>query len=89
MDMLPTKRTALPPTLPLSREQSLEDVPQPAVNQSAFIVVEARNPRAPELDGEAPEPHILEIETVEQILEMYGQHPVGELEGQNEYAAAL
>ncbi len=48
---------------------------------SAVVEGETSNPSAPELDAEAPGPHIIEIETVEAILEMYSQRPTGELEG--------
>ncbi len=59
------------------------------LDSSAVLEMEARNPRAPELDAEAPGPHIVEAETVETILEMYSQGPVGELEGQNSYAMEI
>ena len=48
---------------------------------SADVEEVTRNPPAPELDAEAPGPHILEIDTVEAILVMYSQRPTGELEG--------
>ncbi len=48
---------------------------------SAVVEGETRNPPAPELDAEAPGPHILEVEAVEAVLEMYSQRPTGELEG--------
>ena len=51
--------------------------------------VEARNPRAPELDAEAPGPHILEIETVEPVLEMYVPRTMVELEGRSKPAAVV
>ena len=56
------------------------------LDSSAVLEMEARNPRTPELDAEAPGPHIVEAETVETISEMYSRGPVGELEGQNNYA---
>lgn len=48
---------------------------------SALVEAEARNPRAPELDAEAPGPHILEIGTVGPVLGMESQRRVTELEG--------
>lgn len=91
MDMLLAPKTALPPVSPLSKSKrrSWDDGPNPMLDSSAILEVEARNPRAPELDAEAPGPHIVEAETVETILEMYSQRPVGELEGQNTYATEM
>ena len=43
--------------------------------------MEANNPRAPELDAEAPGPHILEIGTLDPVLRMESQRPITELEG--------
>ena len=58
--------------------------------------MEARNPQAPELDAEAPGPHILEIETLEpeldaeapgpHILEIETLEPVLEMESQRPLA---
>lgn len=59
------------------------------LDSSAVLEVEARNPRAPELDAEAPGPHVVEVDTVETILEMYSQRPIGELEGQHTYATEM
>ena len=87
MDMLPARRAASPPMLPFSREQSHNDGPHPMLDSSTFIEVEANNPQEPELDAEAPGPHIVEVETVETILEMYSHGPVGELEGESHYVA--
>lgn len=56
---------------------------------SAILEVEARNPRTPELDAEAPGPHIVEVGTVESKLEMYSHSPMGELEGQNSHATEM
>ena len=81
MDMLPPGRPALLPVPPLSRNQSWNDGPNPMLDSSDIIEVEARNPQAPELDAEAPGPHILEIETLEPVLEMESQRPLAELEG--------
>ena len=83
MDMLPAGRSAPLPILPLSREQSGTDERHLILDSSAIIEVEANNPRPPELDAEAPGPHILEIETVEPILEMAYQRTIPELEGQS------
>ena len=85
MDMLPARRAASPPVGQLSREQTHNDGPHPMLDSSARIEVEANNPQKPELDAEAPGPHILEIETVEPVLEMYTQEPIGELEGESRY----
>ena len=86
MDMLPARR-APSPILPLSREQSHGDGPHPTLDYSSPIEVEAHNPRHPELEAEAPGPHVVEAETVETILEMYSQGPVGELEGERREVA--
>ena len=70
MDMLPAGRLASSPISSLSREQSGEIRQHLMMNSSAAIEVEANNLRAPELDAKAPGPHILEIGTVEPVLEM-------------------
>ena len=46
-----------------------------------MIEAEVTNPGPPELEAQAPGPHILEIGTIEDRLEMYSPKPVGELEG--------
>lgn len=89
MDMLAIRKSDPTPVLPLSTRHSSDDGQNPMLASSAVLEVEARNPRAPELDAEAPGPHIVEAETVETILEMYSQRPVGELEGQNTYATEI
>ncbi len=53
------------------------------LDSSAVVEVEARNPPVPELVAEAPGSQILEFETVENILEMYCQGPVAELEARS------
>ena len=83
MDILPARRAASPPLVQLSREQAHNDGPHPTLEPSTHIEVEVNNPQKPELDAEAPGPHILEIETVEPVLEMYTQESVGELEGES------
>ena len=45
--------------------------------------------RTPELDAEAPGPHILEFESVEPALEMESQRQIAELEGRSKYVAEL
>ena len=89
MDMLAIRKLDPPPILPLSTRRSWDDGPNPMLDSSAVLEVEARNPRAPEIDAEAPGPHIVEAETVETILEMYAERPVGELEGQSRYATEV
>ena len=85
MDMLPARRAASPPVVQLSREEAHNDGPHPMLDSSTRTEVEANNPQKPELDAEAPGPHILEIETVEPVLEMYTQEPIRELEGESRY----
>ena len=85
MDMLPARHHAQlhsPSATQLSREQTNNDGPHPMLDSSTRIEIEANSPRKPELDAEAPGPHILEIETVERLLEMSTQGPVAELEGE-------
>ena len=89
MDMLPARRRASSPVLPLSTRQSWNDGPHPMLDSSTFVEAEASNPRVPEIDAEAPGPHVLEIETVEAILEMYSQRSIAELEGTSNYVAEL
>ena len=94
--MLPRGRPASLPGPPLSRRQSWNNGSNPVLDSSTIVEVEARNPQAPELDAEAPGPHILEIETLEpeapeldaeapgpHILEMESQRPLAELEGRS------
>lgn len=88
MDMLPAGRWASSPILPLSREQDGQDGRDLILDSSAVIEVEANTTRPPELDAEAPGPHILEIETVEPVLEMAYQGPMPELEGRSTYDVA-
>ena len=83
MDMLPAFRATSPPAIKTSREQTHDDGPNPMLDSSTIIEMEANNPHKPELDAEAPGPHILEIETVEPVFEMYTQGHVGELEGES------
>ena len=89
MDMLSARKPSSSLAHPSPRRNSGDDGSNPMLDSSAVLEVEARNPRAPELDAEAPGPHILEAETVETILEMYSQRPVGELEGQYTYATEM
>ena len=86
--MLPAGRSVSTPTLPSSREQDGQDRRDLILDSSAVIEVEANNPKAPELDAEAPGPHVLEIEAAERILEMANQRPIPELEGQSKYDVA-
>ena len=88
MDMLPTRKPASA-ALPISGSHNWDDGPNSMLDSSAVLEIEARNPRAPELDAEAPGPHIVEAETVETILEMYSQRAVGELEGQYTFATEI
>lgn len=81
MDMLPARKSASPPVLPLSRQQSLSDEPIPMLDSSIIVEMAAKHPRAPELDAEAPGPHILEIGTLEPVLKMESRRPTAELEG--------
>ena len=86
--MLPARQHArlhsLPGT-PLSSKQTHNDGPHPMLDSSTRLEMEANNPREPELDAEAPGPHILEIETKEPVSELYNHGPVCELEGVNTY----
>ncbi len=56
---------------------------------SIVTEMEANALRAPELDAEAPGPHVLEFETVEPALEMESQRQIAELEGRSKYVAEL
>ena len=84
MNMLPAEKSASPPVLPLSRKQTWNDGPHPMLDSSAIVEVEAENPRAPELEAEAPGPHLLEIETQESAAEMESQRQMVELEGRRD-----
>ena len=88
MDMIPTGKSVLQ-ALPPSRTPSWNDGPHPMLDSSAVMEVEANNPQAPELNAEAPGPQILEFEALEQILEMYSQRSVCELEGQRDFITEL
>ena len=81
MDMLPGGRSASPPSLPLSREQSQDCRQYPRLDSSAIIEVEANNPRAPELDSDAPGPQIQEVETSEPVFELDSKSPLAEIHG--------
>ena len=81
MDMLPAGKSPSSPVLPLSRKQSWNDGQHPMPDSSAVVEVEAMNPRTPELDAEAPGPHILEIGAQEPVLELECQRSIAELEG--------
>ena len=81
MDMLPAQKS-VPPALPLSKEQSWDIEQQPVLDSSAVREVATSNTRAPELDAEAPGPHILEIETLELVSELESQRNIAELDGQ-------
>ena len=48
---------------------------------ATIIEMEAKNPRGPELDAEAPGPHILELGTLEPVLRTQSQRSLAELEG--------
>lgn len=93
MSMLPAFKTAAPsgpPILPLKRNPSWGDGPNPMLDSVPIVEAEVNNSRVPELDAEAPGPHILEIgtavlaeemETVERALELESKRPIVELEG--------
>ena len=83
MDMLPARTIKSLSMLQIPREQTLNDGPHPMLDSSTRIEVEANHPQKPELDAEAPGPHILEIETLEPVLEMYALGPICELEGES------
>ena len=51
------------------------------LDSSTIFEMEARSPRAPELDAEAPGPHILEMETVDAILETDSQRLMSRRDG--------
>ena len=89
MDMLPARKPASEPVLPLSRRHSWNDGPNPMLDSSTVLEMESRTQKAPELDAEAPGPHILEIETTEPVLEMESQRYIAELEDQSKYSAEM
>ena len=63
-DMVPLfKGAASPSIIPSARKSSWHHEPNPMLDSSPIVEAEA-NPRVPELDAEAPGPHILEMETV-------------------------
>ena len=64
---------------------SVESVPE----SSIVTELQANTLRTPELDAEAPGPHILEFETAEPTLEMESQKQITELEGRSKYVAEL
>ena len=63
MDMLPARKAAPLSVSPRSRQQSWNDGPNPMLDSSTVVEVEANNPRKPELDAEAPGSHVLEMES--------------------------
>ena len=73
------KIAASPPTLPTARKPSWGDGPNPILDSTTIMEVEA-SPRIRELDAEAPGPHILEIETVVPTLEVETVEPALEIE---------
>ena len=87
-DMLPLREPASPASLAPSR-QSSNDKPHHMRESSIFTELEASTLRTPELDVEAPGPHILESESVEPALEMESQRQITELEGRSKYVAEL
>lgn len=89
MDILPARKPASSPILPLSRKQSWSDGPNPMLDSSTIVEMEAKNPRAPELDAEAPGPHILEIGTLEPVLKMESRRSTAELEGWSRHIPEL
>ena len=89
MDMLPARKPASSPFLPLSRKQSWSDGPNPMLDSSTIVEMEAKNPRAPELDAKAPGPHVLEIGTLEPVLKTESRRPTAELEGWSRHIPEL
>ena len=51
--------------------------------------MEANSPRGPELDAEAPGPHILEIGILEPVVRTNSRRPLAELEGWNRHIPEL
>ena len=56
---------------------------------STVTELRASTLQTPELDAEAPGPHILEFESVERVLEMGSQRQITELDGRSRYVAEL
>ena len=84
MDMLSAGKDASPSILPISREESPSHEHQhPALDSSTEMELEANNPRDPELDAEAPGPHVLEMETLEVVCEMDTNPHVVEMDGRS------
>lgn len=79
-DMLPVfKEAASPPIIPLARNPSWNDGPNPMLDSLQIVEAEA-NPRVLELDAEAAGPHVLEMETVVPASEMEAAEPASEME---------
>lgn len=90
MDMLPMRNPASPAT-PISSKQNWNAEPHPTPELSVVTDLEANSPRAPELDAEAPGPHVLEMETAESSSqrEMGPQRQIAELGGRGKNVAEL
>ena len=88
MDMLPVRKQA-EPISPISSRQSWNDEPHPMLDSSVFTEIDSNALRAPELDAEAPGPHVLEVETVEPALELESQRQIAELDGRSKCVAEL
>ena len=79
-DMLPVfKGAASLPLIPSVRNPSWNHEPNPMLDSLPIVETEA-NPRVPELDAEAPGPHVLEMETVVPASEMETAEPASEME---------
>lgn len=89
MDMLPARKPAPSPVLPLSRKESWSDGPNDMLDSSTILEMEVNNPRAPELDAEAPGPHILEIGTLEPVLRTQSQRSRAAMQGWDGYIPEL
>ena len=89
-DMLPVfKGAASPLIIPSMRNPSWNHEPNPMLDSLPVVEAEAV-PRSPELEAEAPGPHVLEMETAEHAsemetsehaLELESQRPIAELQG--------
>ena len=78
--MLPVfKEAASLPNIPSARNPSWKYEPNPMLDSLPIVEVEA-NPRVPELDAEAPGPHVLEMETVVPVSEMETAESAFEME---------
>ncbi len=88
MDMLPVHKPASPVSS-LSSKESWNYEPHPTLESSMVTEMEANTLRVPELDAEAPGPHIVEIETVEPALEMESQRQMAELEGRSKHVVEM